>query len=96
MSHTVLVEFPCAPGKGAEFVEILLSALADTRAFEGCERVETYLDQDNPDLVILWEKWAARENHETYLAWRVETGLLDLIGPFMAGELRVVHLSAAD
>ena len=90
------MEFPCAPGKGAEFLEILLPALADTRAYEGCELVETYVDQDNPDLVMLWEKWAARENHEAYLAWRVETGMIDLIGPLMAGEPRFVHLSAAD
>ncbi len=96
MSHTVLGEFLCSPGKGAEFLEIFLPALADTRAFEGCELVETYTDQDNPDVVILWEKWAARENHEAYLAWRMETGMLDLIGPFMAAEPRFVHLSAAD
>lgn len=96
MSHTTLVEFPCAAGKGAELLEILLPALADTRAYEGCEGVETYTDQDNPDLVVLWEKWAARSNQEAYLAWRVETGLLDVVGPLLGGDLRVVHLSAAD
>ena len=96
MSHTVIVEFPCLPGAAAGFLEILLPALADTRAFEGCERIETYIDQDNPDLVFLWEKWAARANQEAYLGWRIETGMLDLIGPFMAGELRVAHLLAAD
>jgi len=96
MSHTIIAEFPCAPGKGAEFLEILLSALADTRAYEGCELVETYVDQDNPDLVVLWEKWATRENHEAYMGWRMETGMLDAVGQFMAGEPRFVHLSSAD
>lgn len=96
MSHTTLVEFPCAPGKGAEFLAMLLPALADTRAYEGCEGVETYTDQDNPDLVLLWEKWAARSNQEAYIAWRVETGMLEAFGPFLAGEVRIVQLSAAD
>jgi quinol monooxygenase YgiN len=96
MSHTLIAEFPCAPGTGAAFLEILLPALADTRAFAGCELCETYADQDNPDLVVRWEKWAARENHEAYMGWRMETGILDAIGPFMAGEPRFVHLSAAD
>lgn len=96
MSHTVLVEFNCAEGKGAEFLQVLLPALAETRAYEGCESVETYADADNPDRVVLWEKWAARENQEAYLGWRVETGMLDMIGPFMAAEPRFVHLSAVD
>jgi len=28
--------------------------------------------------------------------WRVETGMLDLIGPFMAGAPSIVHLNAED
>ncbi len=96
MSHTIVAEFLCSPGKGGEFLELLLPSLSDTRAFEGCELVETYTDQDNPDLVVLWEKWAARGNQEAYLAWRLETGMLDAIGPFMAAAPRFVHLAAAD
>lgn len=95
MSHTVLVEVPCAEGKAAELLEVLLPALADTRAYEGCELVETYVDADNPDLVVLWEKWATRGDQEAYMGWRAETGV-DLLGPFRAGEVRFVHLAAAD
>jgi quinol monooxygenase YgiN len=95
MSHTVLVEVPCAEGKAAALLEVLLPALADTRAFAGCELVEAYVDADNPDLVVLWEKWATRANQEAYLGWRAETGV-DLIGPFKAGEPRFVHPAAAD
>jgi quinol monooxygenase YgiN len=96
MSHTVVAEFSCSPGKGAEFLGLLLPALADTRAFKGCELIETYTDQSNPDLVVLWEKWATREDQEAYMAWRAETGMIDMIGPFMAAAPRFVHLAAAD
>jgi quinol monooxygenase YgiN len=96
MSHTVIVEFPCQEGKGAEFLPVLLGALADTRAYEGCESVETYTDADNPDQVILWEKWAQRANQESYIGWRMETGLLDAIGPFLSGPPRIAHLKAED
>lgn len=96
MSHTVVAEFVCNPGKGAEFLALLLPALAETRAFEGCELVEAYTDQDNADVIVLWEKWAAREKHQAYLAWRMETGMTDAIGPFMAAPPRFVHLSAAE
>ena len=96
MSHTVMAEFPCAPGKGSELLSLLLPALADTRAFAGCLLVETYVDQDNPDLIVLWEKWADRSKQEAYMAWRVETGMLGLIGPFLGGAPRFLHLSTAD
>jgi len=92
MSHTVVVEFPCAEGKGAQFLEALRGALPDTRDFEGCELVETYTHQDDPDKILLWEKWAAKPNQEAYLNWRAETGMLDLIGPFLAGAPSFIHL----
>ena len=68
MSHTVILEFKCNEGVGPGFLEMLLGALADTRAFEGCENVETYTDADDPDRIVLWEKWATREDQEAYLA----------------------------
>jgi quinol monooxygenase YgiN len=96
MSHTVIVEFPCAPGKGPEFLSLLLTALADTRAFEGCQLIETYVDHDNSDLIVLWEKWVQRSNQEAYMAWRAETGMMGVIGPFLSGPPRFLHLSSAD
>ena len=35
-------------------------------------------------------------DQEAYMNWRVETGMLDLIGPFMAGPPSIVHLHAED
>ena len=97
MSHTALALFPCNPDKGEGFLELLLPALADTRAFEGCESIETYVDQDNPDHIFLWEKWATRENYEAYLAWRMETGMMELIAPYMdTTAVRFIHLQPRD
>ena len=56
IAHTVILEFTCKPSKGSEFLKILVNALADTRAFAGCRSVETYVDQDNSDVIVLWEK----------------------------------------
>ena len=84
MSQTVHVLFPCNEGMGAGLVEALKSALVDTRAFDGCESIEVYVDLDQPDKVVLWEKFASRAHHEAYLAWRVETGLLEMLAPILA------------
>ena len=96
MSQTVHALFPCQAGKGVELLSILRSAqgLTATRAFEGCESIEAYTDADNPDNIVLWEKFATRANHEAYLAWRIETGLLDALGSILASDLQVTYLDA--
>ena len=94
MSQTIHVLFQCQTGKGADLLAILSSdqGLVATRAFEGCESIEAYTDTDNPDTIVLWEKFATRADHEAYLAWRVETGLLDMLGPILASDLEVTYL----
>ncbi|MED5394280.1 MAG: antibiotic biosynthesis monooxygenase family protein [Actinomycetota bacterium] len=94
MSQTVHALFPCQAGKGADLLAILRSedGLTATRAFEGCESIEAYTDADNPDNIILWEKFATRANHEAYLAWRIETGLLDALSSILASDLQVTYL----
>ncbi len=66
------------------------------RAFEGCESIEVYTGSDNPDDVVIWQRWATRANHEAYLAWRIETGLLDVLGPILASGLEVAYLDDRD
>ena len=96
MSHTVLANFKCNEGMGALLLPVLLEALADTRAFEGCESIETYVDQDNPDLILLWEKWDKRESHAAYIEWRIESGMLDDLAPILEIPLNFNHLSPQD
>jgi quinol monooxygenase YgiN len=95
LSHTVIVEVRCQPSKGDEFLASLLPALEDTRAFAGCESIEAYVDQRDPDLVVLWEKWEEEEHHEAYMAWRIEEGLLARLAPLFDGDARVLHLREA-
>ena len=94
MSQTVHALFPCQAGKGVELLAILRSeqGLTATRAFEGCESIEAYTDVDNPDNIVLWEKFATRADHEAYLAWRIETGLLDALASILASDLEVTYL----
>ena len=94
MSQTVHALFPCQAGKGVELLAILRSeqGLTATRAFEGCESIEAYTDVDNPDNIVLWEKFATRAAHEAYLAWRIETGLLDALASILASDPEFTYL----
>ena len=55
-----------------------------------------YSDDRNPDTVVLWEKFAVKENHQAYLQWRMDTGLPELLAPVLAGNLEVTYLDSHD
>ena len=84
MSVRVIAEFPAAPGKLEELITSLKAALPDTRAFEGCEDIESLLDAER-ETIVLFEHWRSFEDYDRYLAWRVETGMLDLLDELLAG-----------
>ena len=50
MSHTVYVEFKCLEGKGPDFLDVLLPALSDTRAFS--TYVETFVNMEATDTLF--------------------------------------------
>ena len=79
--------------KGAEFVALLSAALVDTRARHGAGAMEPYVDSDNPDRVLVWEKWATRADQESYMQWRTETGFAEALEPFLAEPPRILHLN---
>ena len=84
MTTMVTLEFPMKDGMQSGFLELLGGALADTRAFDGCIKVETFSETDGSS-VLLVEHWKSRKHQEAYFQWRVETGLVALIAPYMAG-----------
>ena len=90
----VTLLFPCQPGMGTALLEALAAALVETRAYDGCVSVETFVDADNPDDVLLVEEWATRAHQERYMAWRVENGMIDLLQPILAGPLEIHFLDA--
>ncbi|MDG2406651.1 MAG: antibiotic biosynthesis monooxygenase [Paracoccaceae bacterium] len=84
MGIMVTLDFPLQDGKQAEFLKLLGGVLPDTRAFDGCIKVETLAEEDGKS-VILIEEWASKKHQETYFQWRVDTGLVDVLGPFIIG-----------
>jgi quinol monooxygenase YgiN len=84
MSVTVTLLFPTKAEESDNFWSALISVLPDTRAYDGCVSVTTHRDLDDPSKIFLIEVWDSREHQQKYLAWRVETGLMDAIGPMLA------------
>ena len=73
---------------GKDLLKTFEVALKDTRAFKGCLTVETYISEENPDDVVLFEEWDHKSSQESYMKWRVETGMQEALAPILAGPLR--------
>ena len=86
MSVIVTALFPTKAEESANFYEALVSVLPETRTYDGCISVTPHRDLDDSAKVLLIEEWETREHYLAYLQWRVETGLLEAIGPMLAGE----------
>jgi len=86
MSVLVNLEIPVKKGRIEDFFDYLRNVLVDTRAYEGCIRLETYHEMEN-STVLLIEEWEKIENQEAYMQWRTETGLVEALSEFLDGEL---------
>ncbi len=83
MSVMVSVTFQFKPEAAEMALEGLKQALPETRAFAGCERVDSYYDAATHTLLLI-ELWDKSESQQAYLGWRAETGTLDAMADAMA------------
>ena len=82
MKNLVIVSFPAKEGMMDNLKETLKVALPETRSFDGCISVDTYIEEST-DTILLIEDWESLEHQAKYLNWRVETGLLDVLEPLL-------------
>mgnify|MGYP001399570671 CR=1 FL=1 len=82
MKNLVIVSFPAKEGMMDNLKETLKVALPETRSFDGCISVETYVEEST-DTIHLIEDWESLDHQAKYLKWRVETGLLDVLEPIL-------------
>ena len=87
MAVTVTLECTVKPEKVDEFSNMMIDALKDTRAFEGCQLVDFCENQDKPGSFLLYELWDSKGHQEKYIAWRKEKGMLELLADFLSSEL---------
>ena len=92
MKNLVIVSFPAKVGKLDDLKETLKIALPDTRSFDGCISVETYVEASS-DTIHLIEDWETLDHQAKYLNWRVETGLLTQLDPILDGGAESIKIN---
>lgn len=83
MSVMVTVSIQYKPETAEAGLEGMKEALVDTRAFAGCESVDCYYEAATHTLFLV-ELWDKAESQEAYLAWRVETGMIEAMADIVA------------
>ena len=98
--NTILIQLPLITDKKAEFEAMLHheEGIALTSQQKGFISAEFgYTTDDGGNLKWnLWEKWETRENYEQYIAWRIESGMLEALAPILVKPMKPSHLSPQD
>ncbi|MEM7543140.1 MAG: antibiotic biosynthesis monooxygenase [Pseudomonadota bacterium] len=68
----------------------------DTRAYEGNIDIYATQDQDNPNTIVMVEKWESRQHYEKYFAWRTERGDIDALGEALASPPSIRYMDILD
>ncbi|MCV7191278.1 putative quinol monooxygenase [Mycolicibacterium brumae] len=76
MTIHVIMEVTLKDGAEQDFRDFMLEIMPDTRAYPGAVNVEFTRNADNPNELMMVEKWDSREAYEKYLAWRMEGGVM--------------------
>ena len=79
MVCVVTAEFTGKKGAGADLLECLCEMVPETRKKDGAISIDICIDQDNPDKIVLVERWDTRTHHENYVAYRKEKGDIEKI-----------------
>ena len=84
MKNLVIVSFPAKEEKLDILKNAMKDALPETRAYDGCISVDTYIEEST-NTIHLIEDWESLEHQAAYLNWRVETGLLTDLDHLLEG-----------
>ncbi|MGY8998508.1 MAG: putative quinol monooxygenase [Rhodospirillales bacterium] len=96
MVCAVTAEFVCRDGLGKELLSLLSEMIPETRKKEGAISIDMCTDQDNPDRIVLIERWNSRANHEAYVAYRKERGDIDTITTMLIAPPKFIWLDLVD
>jgi quinol monooxygenase YgiN len=89
MTVHVTLEAVAKEGRYTDLRDWFVKIIPDTRGFEGCVSLEFVHNQDNPNHILIMEKWNTRQDYERYLSWRQEIGTMAEFADLVDGELKI-------
>jgi quinol monooxygenase YgiN len=96
MAVTILLEVRAKEGTGNDLLATMKGILPDTRSYDGCINLNVYQNQDDSDVLVLVENFESKAHYEKYVAWRVETGVMQQLGDALAEPPSIRFFDLAD
>ena len=84
MAYCVNLVLTAKPESFADLQAFMADILPDTAKYDGAQVITCYADAEK-NQVIVHEIWDSKDHQQAYLKWRVDTGVVDKIGAFVAG-----------
>ena len=91
----VLLEIAAKPESVESLKDIFKVRLPETRAYEGCQSITVFLNDDGRTFVGV-EHWDSREHYDKYLAWRTETGVMAEVESLLDAEPSIRYFDTVD
>ena len=85
--HTVKATFTFKDRESKEKFIVFCNGergLSVTRGWDGCVSIDCFEDAANDLQVVIWQKWASKENHESYVKFRHDDGSFDFLGELIS------------
>lgn len=84
MSINVIIQFSAKPEKRDSFKSLLTSVKTDLPTVKGCQGVDIYTHDENPDEFTLVESWDSKDSHSRHIEQVVASGGWDLLTEHLA------------
>jgi quinol monooxygenase YgiN len=78
------------------FLQHLSRVLPETRNYQGCRYVNTLVQADQPQEVVLIQGWDSREDQQRYIQWRQTTGALTELRSLLATDPIIEYWQLTD
>lgn len=85
MSVTVMLKSSVSENNMDKLTSLLKQYLPQTREYKGFIDIKIYKDKYSKDIVF-YSKWKKKENYESYLNWRLETGVMEKLSEVFENE----------
>lgn len=92
MNVVVVLEAEIKVGKMTVLNDLLTKYLPQTRNYKGFVNISIHQQIDSSQ-VMFYEEWESIEYYESYLKWRTETGVMDILGETFVNSPSVRYFS---
>lgn len=94
MAVRLIVTFTALPGKGADFARAFAPVVEDVKKEPGCEQYELFVSQEDPDKLVLLERWRDQETFDMHSAANRARGVSPT-APFRGGAATLERFEAS-